>query len=88
MLKHSDGYVMIQFPVTDIDGKLYVRSEFRGDDCLIFYPNGHISSNGGSVGHHEISEDIIDLLPQDDQKFVRDFLDDPQSVFQAARASA
>jgi hypothetical protein len=65
----------IQWPLIDCDGNLKINPEFRSDECLTFFPNGKMESNGGPVGHDEITEDQIDMLPESDQCFVREFMD-------------
>jgi len=62
----------IQFPVLK-DGTLKMN-EYRNDDCLTFYSDGKIESNGGRVDHHEITEDILEVLPESDREKVKRFL--------------
>jgi hypothetical protein len=64
----------IQFPVYDNNGKLKMNPEYRNDECLEFFPDGHIESNGGRVEHHEIDEESLGLLPEVDRENVRKFL--------------
>jgi len=71
---------MILWPVIDGDGNLRMPAQWRADDCLRFHPDGLIESNGGPVGHEEITEEQLKLLPQADRQFVRDFLAGNHSV--------
>ena len=64
----------IQFPVYDNDGNLVMNSEFRNDECLEFFKDGHVESNGGHVGHDEIGEESLELLSEADRDNVRVFL--------------
>ncbi len=79
--------VVIHWPQPSFDGQSWsgpnkLRTEFRMDECLIFYPDGRISDNGGPVNHSDISGDDVDQLPDYEQLFVRSFLDDPARSFQ------
>jgi hypothetical protein len=70
----------IQWPLVNAENELYLAPEWRADDCLIFHTDGTIESNGGPVGHHKITDEQIDILPEPDQKFVREFLDGDYSL--------
>lgn len=74
MIKRINGNAVIQWPLVDADGHLYLSKGWRMDECLVFHPDGQIESNGGPVGHHEITEEEVELLFQDEQTFVRNFL--------------
>ena len=65
---------MILWPLIQADGSLKIPEHFRADDCLSFFTDGRIESNGGRVEHHEITDEQIELLPEADQNFVRNFL--------------
>ena len=64
----------IQFPEYDNDGNLTMNPEFRNDECLTFFADGRIESNGGHVGHDEITKEALELLPESDREEVRQFL--------------
>ena len=65
---------MIQWPLVNAENELYLAKEWRADDCLRFNTDGKIESNGGPVGHHEITDEQVEMLPEADQNFVREFL--------------
>ena len=56
------------------DGPFMVPPEWRRDDCLEFHRDGTISDNGGHVDYQDLTDEMIDVLPELEREFVREFM--------------
>ncbi len=77
----NTDHFSIEFPVLDNHLELVMSEDFESDNCLTFYSNGRIESNGGHVSFDEIdNEETLSLLPDPDRARVRKFLDGDYSA--------